>query len=59
MAKTVCKHKVLLIRTEKDRCSWVECGDCKVESPKKHSVTLALCAWIVFASNDHPKRRAG
>jgi hypothetical protein len=53
-----CHHKILLIRTERDRCSWVECVDqCGVSGPKKHSVTLALCAWILFLANDHPKRR--
>jgi hypothetical protein len=52
-----CKHKILDIRTEKDRCSWVQCQTCGAKAPKKHSVTLALCAWIIYASNDHPKRR--
>jgi hypothetical protein len=52
-----CAHKTLDIHTEKDRCSWVQCAYCGAKAPKKHSVTLALCAWIIYASNDHPKRR--
>lgn len=52
-----CAHRVLEIRTEKDRCSWVECCHCDLRGPKKHSVLLALLAWAVFISSDHPKRR--
>jgi hypothetical protein len=53
-----CRHRILHIHTEDDRCSWVQCVDCKVRGPKKHSITLALLAWIVFLGSDHPKRRS-
>ncbi len=52
-----CAHKLLEICTEKDRCSWVRCQTCNAKGPKKHSVVLALCAWIIYISNDHPRRR--
>jgi|GEM_PF-4249347 len=52
-----CAHKLLAVRTERDRCTWIECQTCRAKGPKKHSVTLALCAWIVYLSNDHPIRR--
>lgn len=53
----LCKHKLLSVNTERDRCTWIRCKTCGVSGPKKHSVALALCAWIVYLSNDHPKRR--
>lgn len=53
----VCRHRVLHVMTERDRCTWVECLKCGEVGPKKHSVTLALLAWILFLSSDHPKRR--
>lgn len=56
MAKP-CKHKLLAVCTERDRCTWIECCHCGVKGPKKHSVALAMCAWIVYLSNDHPRRR--
>lgn len=52
-----CQHKLLQVRTESDRCSWIQCDTCKVKGPKKHSVTLALLAWVLYLANDHPKRR--
>lgn len=50
-------HRLLEIRTEKDRCSWVECCHCDLCGPKKHSAVLALLAWVLFVASDHPKRR--
>jgi hypothetical protein len=52
-----CRHKTLGINTERDRCTWISCAHCGVKGPKKHSIALALCAWILFIANDHPKRR--
>jgi hypothetical protein len=54
-----CSHRSLKIWTEKDRCSWVECQYCFIKGPKKHSITLALLAWVVYLA-DIPKaaRRA-
>ncbi len=52
-----CTHRTLLLQTEKDRCTWVECGSCGKCGPKKHSQTLALLAWIVHLGNQHPRKR--
>lgn len=51
-----CVHRKLDILTEKDRCSWVVCRTCKKSGPKKHSMTLALLAWIVSLANQHPRK---
>lgn len=51
-----CSHSALLhIRTEPDGCYWIECGACEKTGPAKHSVTLALLAWIVSLANKHPR----
>jgi hypothetical protein len=53
-----CGHRFLEVRTEKGRCSWVVCDNgCGAKGPKKHSVALALIAWVLYISSDHPKRR--
>lgn len=54
---TRCTHRVLELRTERDRCTWVMCMICSKEGPKKHSQTLALLAWIVSLGNQHPRRK--
>jgi hypothetical protein len=54
--KKRCSHRSLIIHTEKDRCSWVECTKCKAAGPAKHSITLALLAWIIKAA-DQPRGR--
>ena len=45
MSTKRCPHRNLEVKTEKDRCSWVKCKDCKKRGPKKHSVTLAIIAF--------------
>jgi hypothetical protein len=50
-----CHHRTLIVRTEEDRCSWVECAQCKKTGPSKHSYTLALIAWTLHAVNQHPR----
>lgn len=42
-----CAHRNLEVKTEKDRCNWVRCRDCKKRGPKKHSVMLALVAFAL------------
>jgi hypothetical protein len=54
--KRRCRHRTLTIRTEKDRCSWVECA-CGFRGPHKHSYALAMMAFVVKLSSDHPQRR--
>jgi hypothetical protein len=54
MAKR-CTHRQLVIRTERDRCSWVECALCKKRGPSKHSYLLALLAWALHLTNQHPR----
>lgn len=56
--KQRCTHRLLRVMTEKDRCSWGKCLNCGLEGPKKHSYTLALMAWALFLTSDHPERRA-
>lgn len=55
-----CTHRLLILHTEKDRCTWVQCGRCKKVGPKKHSLTKALLAWILCLGDQHPrpKRKA-
>lgn len=50
-----CTHRHLTVRTEKDRCSWVEC-ECGLKGPNKHSYTLALLAWALKLTNQHPRK---
>lgn len=52
-----CAHRHLEIRTERDRCSWVECKGCGKTGPAKHSITLALLAWCVSLGDQHPRRK--
>ena len=51
-----CTHRTLIIRTERDRCSWVQCSRCKIRGPHKHSVVLAMLAWLVKIA-DPPRPR--
>lgn len=57
MAKRKCRHWVLELHTEADRCTWVVCAMCGKMGPKKHSQTLALLAWIVHLGNQHPRAK--
>lgn len=51
-----CSHRKLTILTESDRCSWVVCNSCGKHGPSKHSITLALLAWIVSTGDQHPRK---
>lgn len=53
----MCRHRKLSVKTEADRCSWVECQGCGKKGPKKHSYMLALVAWAVASVNQHPRTR--
>lgn len=58
MAKRkVCSHRNLVVRTERDRCSWVECLNCPKVGPRKHSYMLALICFATATVNQHPRRR--
>jgi hypothetical protein len=46
----------ITVRTEADGCSWVVCR-CGFSGPGKHSYALALMAWVVKLSSDHPRQR--
>lgn len=48
-------HRHILVKTEKDRCSWVQCVSCKKRGPHKHSMTLALIAWALKLTDQHPR----
>lgn len=52
-----CRHRRLVIETERDACSWVRCVACKKEGPKKHSYGLALMAWLVSLADGHPRAK--
>lgn len=52
-----CTHRKLEVRTEKDRCSWIECSLCGKKGPNKHSYTLAILAWALHLTNQHPRGR--
>jgi hypothetical protein len=51
-----CSHRHLTIKSEGDRCSWVQCNDCKEAGPRKHSYLLAILAWGLRLTNQHPRR---
>lgn len=53
--KPRCVHRNLIIRTEADRCSWVECSNCPKKGPKKHSYMLALICFATSTVNQHPR----
>lgn len=55
-SRTRCTHRILEIRTESDKCVWIACRRCELVGPAKHSVTLALLAWIMVLSNQREKR---
>jgi hypothetical protein len=52
-----CLHRQLIVRTEKDRCSWVECAKCKKAGPSKHSYFAAVIAWGLHTLNQHPRKK--
>lgn len=52
-----CNHRSIQVKTERDRCSWVQCTQCKKTGPAKHSYTLALIAWALHLTNQHPRRK--
>lgn len=54
-----CKHTVLVVKTERDGCFWVKCGmkNCRVRGPKKHSKQLAIIAFGVSLSDQHPRKK--
>lgn len=52
-----CSHRSLVIRTEGDRCSWVQCLDCPKHGPRKHSYMLALICFATATVNQHPRRK--
>ena len=54
-----CSHRHLVVRTERDRCSWVECTACLKRGPHKHSYALALIAWALSLTNQHPRGHRG
>lgn len=58
MAKKRCptRHRHILVKTEKDRCSWVQCVSCGKRGPHKHSITLALIAWALKLTDQHPRK---
>lgn len=56
MSKKRCSHRFLVVKTEKDRCSWVVCR-CGKRGPKKHSIVLALVAFAVAIGDQHPRRK--
>lgn len=53
-----CTHRMLVLRTERDRCTWVQCLSCHKAGPKKHSQTMALLAWILHLGNQHPRPKS-
>ena len=55
--KKRCTHRELVVRTERDRCSWVACRKCGKKGPKKHSYMLALICFATSTVNQHPRRR--
>lgn len=55
MATRPCSHRFLQVKTESDRCSWVQCEVCKKQGPKKHSYLLAILAWGLHLTNQHPR----
>lgn len=55
-----CTHRVLKVMTEADGCSWVKCyadPHCRKRGPKKHSVQLAIIAFGVSLSDQHPRKK--
>ena len=52
-----CSHRQLVVKTERDRCSWVQCTKCKKKGPKKHSYMLALICFATSTVNQHPRRK--
>lgn len=52
-----CAHRQLVVKTERDRCSWVVCSGCKKKGPKKHSYLLALIAFAMQTVDQHPRRK--
>ncbi|HEX5461850.1 MAG TPA: hypothetical protein VFX20_17940 [Steroidobacteraceae bacterium] len=52
-----CSHRNLVVRTEGDRCSWVQCADCRKVGPAKHSYMLALICFATATVNQHPRRK--
>lgn len=52
-----CTHRVLTVKTERDRCSWVVCNVCGKEGPKKHSYMLALICFATATVDQHPRAR--
>ncbi len=52
-----CVHRQLVVKTERDRCSWVHCHGCGKRGPKKHSYVLALIAFAVATVDQHPRVR--
>lgn len=58
MAKvTRCAHRELRVRSEEDRCSWVECQKCGKRGPRKHSIIMALVAFAVSLGDQHPRAK--
>ena len=55
MKRAKCAHRLIRVRTERDRCSWVVCEVCGKGGPAKHSYTLALLAWALHLVNQHPR----
>lgn len=52
-----CPHRSLMVHTERDRCSWVECYMCAKTGPKKHSIVMAVLAWLVQVGDQHPRKK--
>lgn len=53
-----CRHQILVLSTERDGCWWVKCGmrGCRTRGPKKHSKQMAVIAFGVSLSDQHPRR---
>lgn len=52
-----CTHRSIEVKTESDRCNWVQCKSCRKRGPKKHSYMLALVAFAVATVDQHPRTR--
>lgn len=51
-----CMHRNWTICDEDDGCYWVECSWCGKRGPHKHSLAIAVMAWIVRLADQHPRR---
>jgi hypothetical protein len=52
-----CTHRHLVVKTEADGCSWVQCTDCRKRGPCKHSYMLAVICFATATVNQHPREK--